>query len=96
MDEVTGVYRILVESASHSKNIKVKEQFIQETYKIIYYFATLYNKGHLYNENEKWRCLFENAVLYGDFSKEKIYFKKLKKKSLLHWIKHLLCKNKHK
>lgn len=48
MPEVTGVYRILQESASHSKNIYKEIAFIKNRMEISHFYAKRYGKERLY------------------------------------------------
>lgn len=95
INETIGVYRVLEESASHSKNIELKEKFIYNTYEIIKYFCHLFHLDNLYDEQKLYQSLFNNAVMYGDFEREKLYYSKIFKRDHRIIIKHFACKNKY-
>lgn len=91
MDDITGVYRVLNQSASHSPNVETKESFVFQTFEIIRYFSNVYNKQECYDEQNLYRSLHNNAVLYGDFKRERHYYQKIVHPELIRRVKHLIC-----
>lgn len=52
-DEVTAVYRVLAESASHSVDVEKKNRFVESYYEIIKYFSQKYESPNKsWDENE--------------------------------------------
>ena len=63
-NKITGVYRVLNESASHSKNVSKSVEFIRSSYELRTYFANLYNIpfNKEFNENESYiSCAFNKC-----------------------------------
>lgn len=92
--EKFAVYRILRNSASHSDNIDKRESFI----KSIYNMKCLYNERYgivdaKYLSDLLYIPLFNNAYLYRDKSKMKLYYNKIKQKQIKIYVKYLFfCK----
>ena len=96
LSDVTGVYRVLLNSASHSDSKEVQIQFILSSYEIQLYFAERYLPEFSYDiENKK---LFYDSLLLACRNKkiESIkLFLRVKNKSLfdcVRFIKYLICK----
>lgn len=93
IDEVTGVYRILKNSACHSDDIVRREQFLRSQHSMIKYFAELYGYGHLVTDDKLYDQLHRNACLYSDFEREGLYYSMIIKHNYKQIVKHLLCRN---
>ena len=93
-DEVTGVYRVLEESASHSTSIKKKESFILSFFEIKSFFLEYNNKRYSKDglKDSLNLSLASNALAFNDTVKAIYYFKKIKKKTLKIRIKILINK----
>lgn len=48
IDEVTGVYRVLTNSASHSTSFSQRESFIISSLNMVLFFAEKYNHAHMF------------------------------------------------
>lgn len=68
INEVTGVYRILNESASHSSSLKKRILFLESSYSISVYFATKYNKKNLLPRRRN-RILYLEMIAYINYNK---------------------------
>lgn len=93
-NEKFAVYRILKNSASHSDNIDKRESFI----KSIYNMKCLYNERYGIVDTKNlsdllYIPLFNNAYLYRNKGKMKLYYKKIKRKQIKIFVKYLFfCK----
>lgn len=94
MKDITTVYRVLENSASHSSKLEEYEKFMYSTYDMLSYFCTLYNCQSLLSSDRLYSNLFSAAVMYGDLEKEKEYFRKIKKTNIIQKLKHIICYNK--
>lgn len=94
MKDITSIYRVLDNSASHSNRYDVYEKFMYSTFDMLLYFCNLYNRQSLLSQDKLYSILFNAAVLYGNFEKEKEYYRKIKKKNLKQKIKHVVCYNR--
>lgn len=91
LPDITGVYRVLDKSASHSPNVETKEKFVFQTYEIIRYFSNYFGKKECYDEQRLYKSLHNNAVLYGDLKRERAYYQKIVHPEMIRRIKHLIC-----
>lgn len=94
IEDITSVYRVLDNSASHSNKLEVYERFMYSTYDMLSYFCNLYNCQSLLSLDRLYSALFNAAVMYGNIEKEKEYFKKIKKTNIKQKMKHIICFNK--
>ena len=94
INKVTGVYRVLENSACHSKDIVQRERFLESQHSILKYFADLYGYSHLIDDDKFYDQMHRNACMYGDLEREKIYFSKIRKHNFKQIIKHIVCENK--
>lgn len=62
----TGVYRILISSASHSNDINKRMQFLESTHHIMRFFANYFNAEDLYNTELYYKGVFSICFKYGD------------------------------
>jgi glycosyltransferase involved in cell wall biosynthesis len=94
-DKVTSVYRILDESASHSRDFIKMERFCDSNIEIQKYFLTKYNLSYrLENlENQKMESLAYLAVLYNRFDQFKLYISKTNRKHIKILIKKIIAKS---
>lgn len=96
MNSISGIYRILPESASNTKNFTKKENFIISTYEIIdffYKFANLTNESLPAKKNLHLSLL---AFVYKEKEKGFSYLKKVKKCDLCdkkNLLKYYVLKN---
>lgn len=84
-NEITSVYRVLENSASHSKDLKKNENFSKSTRDIRLYFSNLYLKDKDFNE-----------VIYNTYYRENVYFgeQARKRKHCLKYLKQISNKTK--
>ena len=79
-DEVTGVYRVLEESASNTNDIKKRELFIISTFKIKLFFLEYcgepFDKIRLSDQMNMTLC--SNAINYSHITLALTYFKRVK------------------
>lgn len=92
--EITGVYRVLQESASHNTKVESQEDFVFSTYSIIKYFTEFFRCKNLYNDQRLYKSLYNNAVKFGDFAREKSYYQMICSPSFVQRVKHLICKKR--
>lgn len=93
MNEVSSVYRILSDSASHSSDIVKREQFILSEYDMKCFFNTKYTivSNEILNDNLYWN-LFDNAFSFLNRGKVCEYYLHIKRKSLKIRTKYFLCR----
>ncbi|WP_196888892.1 glycosyltransferase family 2 protein [Aureivirga sp. CE67] len=95
LPEVTGVYRILSESASHSKNIKKQEVFIKSFFDIKKFFLdfskTPYNQEDL--DDEILFHLATNALKMNNRKLASSYYSKVRNFNKTNKIKSIVCKS---
>jgi glycosyltransferase involved in cell wall biosynthesis len=95
-DEITGVYRVLKESMSHSGDIEKRKQFFISSMEIRRYFLNLYSGDTLninFSNIEK-KELAGFAVKEGDYDSYKANIIMIKKKTLKILIKKIIGKNR--
>lgn len=92
INEATGVYRVLQNSASHSEDIEKRELFISSVVEMKMFFFTRYggiNVSQILDQgNTK---LMSNAMMYGKYNKALKYYKLVSKKTIKARIKALIC-----
>jgi glycosyltransferase involved in cell wall biosynthesis len=88
-NEITGVYRILDESVSHSRDFIKMERFYDSSIEIRKYFLTKYNLSYRIEniENRKIDSLVHLAVSYNKFDQFKLYISKTSRKNIKILIK---------
>ena len=87
LPEVSGVYRILTESASHSKDFEKIKNLINSEFEMKRYFQKLgsdLDKSLDLNDLENY-CLLRQSLIYNNFNGYE-FFKKIKNKKLNHLI----------
>ena len=93
--DVFSVYRVLSESASHSKEFDTIRNFIINVQEIRAFFINKYNLQHLISKEELIddtnRSLFVHAYSMGYIEECKKYGRMVKKKSSIERLKYLLC-----
>lgn len=98
LNETTSVYRVLENSASHSNDIKKKENFSKSTKDIRLYFANLYLKDSNINEQIN-NIFYRENIYFGEESMQRKhslkYLKKIKCKNRREIIKSILYQNKY-
>lgn len=69
LDDVTGVYRVLNNSLSHSNSFIKDNEFINSYYDIIIFFCILYNKTKYlkYIDNNRNYSLIKSAIIHNNF-----------------------------
>ena len=84
MAEVTATYRLLEESASHTKDKKKKFAFSQSAFDIANYFAKKYCNKMEYQKflENRYLALYLLGVRY-DLRESSVYLKKLQKQQSL-------------
>jgi glycosyltransferase involved in cell wall biosynthesis len=93
MEDVTGVYRILEESMSHSSSIEKSREFIVSAIEINKYFSVLYNY-HDIDLDVKENLLMANlAVTHGQYKQYNEYLSKIRINGLTISIKKLIGKS---
>lgn len=93
LDEITSVYRIVPESAHHSRDIDKVLRFVHSTYEIRTFFIENYDLPDLYAEDAKNSLAKDCAYCYGasDRSMFVKYFKSISNKSLKDYFKLFLA-----
>ena len=91
--DVTSIYRVLENSASHSSKLDVQEMFIYSTYDMLSYFCNLYNCNHMLPPDWLYRHLFNTAVMYGAKDKAKEYYAQIIHPTIKQMIKYKICTN---
>lgn len=93
LDEETAVYRVLEESASHSKNILKQEAFAKSYFDIKRYFLNYanieYDKAEL--SDSLLASLAGNAIMMGELKRAKEYFNQIENISIQNRIKKIMC-----
>lgn len=92
-NDITSVYRVLENSASHSSALDVQEKFIYSTYDMLSYFCNLYNCKNMLPPDWLYHHLFNTAVMYGDKDKAKEYYIKIIHPTIKQKIKYRICCN---
>lgn len=77
MKDIFAMYRVLGESASHSKDENKAERFVYSTYDIIRFYSEYYNRPDLYKQDNLYKALFRNAFMFGNRQKALDYYKKV-------------------
>ena len=92
INAITGVYRILQKSATHSPNIKKREEFIRSISDMKLFFAERYGGLTLGDikdlENTK---LMSNAMMYEEYKDALKYYRLVSHKSIKTRIKAIIC-----
>ena len=95
-DEVTAVYRVLENSASHSVDVEKQFRFFESTVQIKEYFYDLYEDDSIKweREQEYFSFFFYLFRKYGKKYKKNVilYFSLLKSKRLKDYIKYIYTK----
>lgn len=84
LPEITGVYRVLKESASHSSNLITRVNFVISTFDIRLFFASKYNMYQydiLVKESLWWHLI--HSILSKDLDNISLYKKKLNGNTVL-------------
>lgn len=89
---VTGVYRILDESASHSKDYSNAEAFIQSICTMRQFFIEYFRRDDLINIVSIPRSLFNYAISAGNRKKAIEYYKQIDHPDLSICIKNMIAK----
>ena len=93
IDEEFSVYRVLSESASHSKDETKTERFIYSFYEIVKFFTTLFDKEELYNADNIYKALFRNSYMYGNKKKAIDYYHHISTPSYKFKIKYYIIQH---
>lgn len=84
LPEITGVYRVLKESASHSSNLIIRINFVISTFDIKLFFASKYNISQydiLVKESLWWHLI--HSILSKDLDNISLYKKELNGNTVL-------------
>lgn len=93
IDEELAVYRVLCESASHSKDIRVKERFINSVFDMKQYFIKRYDiYDEKQNEARRYDFLMCNAIEYNDYNQAIVYYKNIPKPTRKQKVRAWLCR----
>lgn len=93
LDQVTSVYRILPNSASHSNAFLTKEKFVQSIFEIKLFFAEKYSPNLITMiEDQRNNSLMTNAMMYGLYAKAIEYYNLINHKTFKHLLKYLMCR----
>jgi glycosyltransferase involved in cell wall biosynthesis len=93
MEDVTGVYRVLEESMSHSHSIEKSKEFIISAIEINKYFSTLYNYHDIDIDVQKNLLMAYLAVTHGQYKQYNEYLSKIQINGLMISIKKLIGKS---
>ena len=89
--DVSGIYRILETSASHSTDILKQERFINSSFDMLHVFAEKYSYRSLrYIEDRRYRALMSNALLFGNSEKAINSFRNIKETTYKDYMKLII------
>lgn len=97
LDEITCVYRVLPNSASHFESFEGNEIFCLSVLKIQLYYRAKFKLDTIIEEDIKNACylkIMRYAITANEFIKANYYSKKIKSNSLKIRIEVFLCKNR--
>ena len=89
---VTGVYRILEESASHSQDHQRDEEFVRSTYAMKSFFINYYDRHDLERDNDLYLLLFKFAIRTGQRKFAISLFPKIKSPTLKIRMKYYIAR----
>ena len=93
VNEVTGVYRILQNSASHNMDFREKEKFVHSVFSIKQFFMEKYNLCNVVDmRSNPYNSLMTNAMMYGHYTEAISYYKQIGRKSIKSRLKYFMCK----
>ena len=94
INEITGVYRLLEESASHSTDILKQERFINSCYDMLHVFAEKYScRKWRCIEDRRYRALMSNALYCGNREKVRSCFRNIKDTTCKDYLKLIISSN---
>jgi glycosyltransferase involved in cell wall biosynthesis len=96
INEFSGVYRILVNSAIHKTSFEEAIKMVDDSFDIRLFFVNLYNHSEFKNtltDNRKL-CLASNAIKFKKYSLYSGYISKVKETTLKTKIKKIIAKSK--
>jgi glycosyltransferase involved in cell wall biosynthesis len=94
INEVTGVYRIIQESASHSANFSKREAFVKSHYDIKKFFLAYAKIKHENLEDLLFASLGTNALMMNNPKVAIKYFGQIKHLTRKNRIMKIICKSK--
>lgn len=93
IDSVLGVYRVLLNSASHNVDYKKKFNFVKSVYDMKLFFANKYGIASVTEvEHLKYSSFCSTAIMYNQINDATLYYNKLTSPSINLSIKYWLCR----
>jgi glycosyltransferase involved in cell wall biosynthesis len=92
MNDVTGVYRILEESVSHSSDIKKQSKFIHSEIRIQRYFFVLYNYQKIDFNTREASSMAYLMALFGEYKQYRKYISKIRISTFKIFLKKIIGK----
>lgn len=86
---VFGIYRVLEDSASHSRSFEKIKKFIESGFQIRKFFAYYYGRPELYHDNDRVYNLLCEAYRFKNKEKVIEYFKALRPKTIKSIVKYV-------